>query len=77
MVCNNLAARGLDLPNTQHVIQFDYAKTPADYLHRVGRVGRLGQTGRVTNLIRKGDQQLSAYLTSSDLDELIFNNKRK
>jgi superfamily II DNA/RNA helicase len=42
MVCNNLAARGLDTMNAKHVIQLDYAKNPIDYVHRIGRVGRLG-----------------------------------
>ena len=53
MVCNNLAARGLDTMEVQHVIQFEFAKTTLDYMHRVGRVGRMGQKGGlVTNFIR-------------------------
>ena len=55
IVCNNLGARGLDLGNCQHVIQFDCSKTITDYLHRYGRVGQLGQPGKVTNFVRKTD----------------------
>jgi superfamily II DNA/RNA helicase len=53
IVCNNLASRGLDTSNVQHVIQFEFAKTTVDYMQRVGRVGRMGQKGGVvTNFIR-------------------------
>jgi len=54
MVCNNLAARGLDTLHVQHMIQFEFAKTSVDYFHRVGRVGRMGQRGAfVTNFVRR------------------------
>ena len=53
IVCNNLASRGLDTSNVQHVIQFEFAKTTVDYMQRVGRVGRMGQKGGViTNFVR-------------------------
>ena len=55
LVCNNLAARGINLPNCEHVIQFEYAKSPIDYLQRAGRCGRLGQPGKLTNFVRKSD----------------------
>ena len=59
MVCTNMAARGLDTMNVDHVIQFEFAKNVVDYIHRVGRTGRMGQrSGMVTNFIRKGDYDL-------------------
>jgi superfamily II DNA/RNA helicase len=58
MVCNNLAARGIDTMCAKHVIQLDYPKNPIDYALRVGRVGRLGQDGVVTNFIKKTDREL-------------------
>jgi len=55
IVCNNLAARGLDTSNVSHIIQFELAKTTVDYMHRVGRAGRMGQKGGlVTNFVRTG-----------------------
>jgi superfamily II DNA/RNA helicase len=54
MVCSNLAARGLDTMNVDHVIQYEFAKNATDYLHRIGRTGRMGQRGGlVTNFIRR------------------------
>ena len=37
MVSTDAAARGLDLPNVEHVIQADFAASAVDFLHRVGR----------------------------------------
>jgi superfamily II DNA/RNA helicase len=59
MVCNNLAARGLDTNNVQHLVQFDYPKTAIDYLQRVGRCGRRGAPGLVTNFVRKADREFA------------------
>ncbi|TNV86152.1 hypothetical protein FGO68_gene15481 [Halteria grandinella] len=59
MVCSNMAARGLDTMQVDHVIQYEFAKNVVDYIHRVGRTGRMGQRGGVvTNMVRKGDQEL-------------------
>jgi len=59
MVCTNIAARGLDTMDVDHVIQFEFAKNVVDYIHRVGRTGRMGQrSGMVTNFIRKADYDL-------------------
>ena len=58
IVCDNLGARGLDTMGVSHVIQFEFAKSPQDYLQRVGRTGRLGQPGKVINFIRDKDLDL-------------------
>jgi superfamily II DNA/RNA helicase len=73
MVCSNLGARGLDTMNVNHLIQFEYAKSPIDLYHRVGRVGRLGQSGKVTNFVRRLDKDLYSLIRKSkgDLDPLI------
>jgi len=66
MVCTNMAARGLDTMNVDHVIQFEFAKNVVDYLHRVGRTGRMGQTGgSVTNFLRKGDSDLEQRIRAA------------
>ena len=64
MVCDNLGSRGLDTMSVSHVIQFDFAKTPQDYLQRVGRTGRLGQPGKVINFIREKDIDLYTKISS-------------
>ena len=81
MVCTNMAARGLDTLNVEHVIQFDFAKTAVDYIHRVGRVGRMGQRGGlVTNFVRKGDHEVVERIKEmQEQDEVLdklFSRKR-
>ncbi|XP_010551762.1 PREDICTED: DEAD-box ATP-dependent RNA helicase 58, chloroplastic isoform X2 [Tarenaya hassleriana] len=54
LVSTDIAARGIDLPETTHIYNFDLPKTAADYLHRAGRTGRKPFSDRkciVTNLI--------------------------
>ena len=59
LVCSDIAARGLDIPDVQHVIMFDFPLNPIDYIHRAGRCGRAGRKGIVTALTTKRDKILS------------------
>ncbi len=45
LVATDIAARGLDIPNVSHVINFDVPATYEDYIHRIGRTGRAEKTG--------------------------------
>lgn len=51
MVATDVAARGLDIPNVSHVINFDTPQTYEDYIHRIGRTGRGGASGRAHTFI--------------------------
>ena len=45
LVATDVAARGLDIPNVSHVINYDMPATYDDYIHRIGRTGRAEKNG--------------------------------
>lgn len=49
LVCTDLAARGIDIPDVKHVIQVEFAPNVVQHLHRIGRAVRAGRAGRSTN----------------------------
>lgn len=56
LVATDVAARGLDLPQVSHVINYDVPFRGDIYIHRVGRTGRAGQPGNAINLVEPNDQ---------------------
>lgn len=44
-----MAARGLDIPDVQHVVNFDLPGSIDEYVHRIGRTGRCGNVGRAVS----------------------------
>ena len=48
LVATAVAARGLDIPNVKHVINYDLPSSIDEYVHRIGRTGRLGNKGLAT-----------------------------
>ncbi len=56
MVATDLAARGIDVPQIQHVINFDLPKDVDDYVHRIGRTGRAGAEGLAICLLSNEDR---------------------
>ena len=51
MVATDIAARGLDIEDVSHVINFDMPNTPEDYIHRIGRTARAEATGDAFTLV--------------------------
>ncbi len=55
MVATDIAARGIDISDLSHVINYSLPEDPAVYLHRVGRTGRIGKSGVAVSLMGGGD----------------------
>lgn len=51
LIATDIAARGLDIEKLPVVINFDLPRSPADYMHRIGRSGRAGEVGLALSLI--------------------------
>lgn len=58
MVATAVAARGLDIPNVTHVINYDLPSDIDDYVHRIGRTGRAGNTGVSTAFFNRGNKNI-------------------
>ncbi|MCD4756007.1 DEAD/DEAH box helicase [bacterium] len=52
LVATDVAARGIDIPNVSHVINYDEPENYKDYIHRIGRTGRAGKTGCALTFVR-------------------------
>ena len=51
LVATDIAARGLDIDQLPHVVNFDLPHVPEDYVHRIGRTARAGATGEAVSLV--------------------------
>ncbi|KAK1876368.1 putative ATP-dependent RNA helicase DDX4 [Dissostichus eleginoides] len=65
LVATSVAARGLDIPDVQHVVNFDLPDNIDEYVHRIGRTGRCGNTGRALSFYDpEADSQLARFLVT-------------
>jgi ATP-dependent RNA helicase RhlE len=51
LVATDIAARGIDIDDLPHVVNYEIPNIPEDYVHRIGRTGRAGATGEAVNLV--------------------------
>jgi len=71
LIATAVAARGLDIPNIKHVINFDLPSDIEEYVHRIGRTGRMGNLGLATSFFNDKNRNLVR-----DLVELVLETKQ-
>lgn len=55
LVATDVAARGLDIPHIEHVVNYDMPQAPEDYIHRIGRTARAGAEGEAVSFLTSAD----------------------
>ena len=66
LVATDIAARGIDVVDLPHVVNFELPNVPEDYVHRIGRTGRAGQSGEAVSLVCVDEYKLLA-----DIERLL------
>ncbi len=66
LVATDIAARGLDIDQLPHVVNFELPNVPEDYVHRIGRTGRAGREGEAMSLVCIDEHKLLA-----DIERLL------
>jgi ATP-dependent RNA helicase RhlE len=57
LVATDVAARGIDVEQISHVVNFDLPDAPEDYIHRIGRTGRAGASGEAVSLVSSDERK--------------------
>ena len=70
LVATNLAARGLDIPQISHVVNYDMPQNLEEYVHRIGRTARMGRDGTAITFVTEWDFQMLDLLQDSLAEEL-------
>ncbi|KAG2185890.1 hypothetical protein INT43_002328 [Umbelopsis isabellina] len=72
LLCTDVAARGLDLPDVNRIIQYDAPSDLKDYVHRVGRTARLGKAGEASLFLLPSEMDYLDILKAQDLHASII-----
>jgi ATP-dependent RNA helicase RhlE len=62
LIATDIAARGLDIADVSHVINFDTPASPGDYLHRIGRTGRAGKDGLAITFTNEVEEEYKHHI---------------
>lgn len=78
LVATDVAARGLDIPHIEHVINYDLPQVAEDYIHRIGRTARAGKTGEAVVFVapEDGAKWKAIYHLMNPSDKSIKNSDR-
>lgn len=77
MVATDLAGRGIDVEDIEHVINYDPPQSREDYIHRIGRTGRFGKEGKALNLLVPTDLNGEQVVTGrKPKPRVIFRSRR-
>jgi ATP-dependent RNA helicase RhlE len=84
LVATDIVARGIDVDNISHVVNFDLPNTPEDYVHRIGRTARAGKSGAAFTLyapeehenLRDIEKTLGAIIACEDLHGFAYDAQR-
>jgi ATP-dependent RNA helicase RhlE len=75
LVATDIAARGLDINQLPHVVNYELPNVPEDYVHRIGRTGRAGNEGQAVSLVCVDEHKLLGdieRLLKSDLSKIVI-----
>ena len=62
LIATDVAARGLDVKNVMHVVNYDLPDDIDEYVHRIGRTGRVGNRGLATSFYNNGNGAIAWFL---------------
>jgi ATP-dependent RNA helicase RhlE len=62
LIATDIAARGIDVADIEHVINYDFPLSPEDYVHRIGRTARVEASGTATSFVTGADRKCVAAL---------------
>lgn len=88
LVATDVAARGLDISDLTHVINYGLPQDPESYVHRIGRTGRAGKTGKAITIIRPGESRRLSFIEKKanaeiekgilpDAEEMVLLKKKR
>jgi ATP-dependent RNA helicase DDX3X len=72
LIATDIAARGLDVKNVMHVVNYDLPDDIDEYVHRIGRTGRVGNRGLATSFYNSRNESIAEYLPSPSLPCVCF-----
>jgi ATP-dependent RNA helicase DDX18/HAS1 len=78
LLSTDVAARGLDIPRVDYIVQYDPPDDPRDYIHRVGRTARAGKVGKSLLFLMESELGFLRYLKEAKvpLNEFVFPKDR-